>query len=290
MMLLLKAKLCGFCILWGRVLVPRIMSHLAYPFVRWRPKSFYRLTYGIDAPFELQASWFTHLREGRGWLWNLIAIQLVLADLNLCNLHCNRITSTLVTEKTFTYLDIQHSKPMLERKVWPASKYIQKISGDFKMLRGDTVHSRFLLKSLAPYFPMSSWPWLREPRQTHSEATAPSLCRAPPWQDQVVWCLGSKQIFPPDQSLSGKAWHKVTSVELWTCVSCHTPIWNFLNIEGRNQIHFLSFCRPLLKQTRVTALGNNIELMIKLGVELRIYPSSILPVSFGQYERTSNIF
>ena len=51
---------------------PTWLTHLCV----FRPKSFYRLTYGIDAPFELQASWFTHLREGRGWLWNLIAIQL----------------------------------------------------------------------------------------------------------------------------------------------------------------------------------------------------------------------
>ena len=41
---------CGFCILWGRFLVTRIMSHLTlcYPFVLWRPEGFYRLANGID--------------------------------------------------------------------------------------------------------------------------------------------------------------------------------------------------------------------------------------------------
>lgn len=76
------------------------MSHLAYPFVGWRPKSFYRLTYAIDAPFELQASWFTHLREGRGWLWNLIAIQLVVADCGICAIFTATASLVLWSQKT----------------------------------------------------------------------------------------------------------------------------------------------------------------------------------------------
>ena len=77
---------------WGRYLVPRIMSHLGYPFVRWRPEGLYRLTNGIDEqksvekwkPQEANLSsgfcslWTAsllvrHLKEGRVWWLRLTA-------------------------------------------------------------------------------------------------------------------------------------------------------------------------------------------------------------------------
>ena len=107
-------------------------------------------------------------------------------------------------------LDIQHSKPMLERKVWPASKYIQKISGDFKMLRGDT-GTFSILKSLAHIFQCLADHGLGSPGRRFQKQLLHLCVALRP--DKIKWCDASAQSKPlPWRSvLSGEAWYKVTS-------------------------------------------------------------------------------
>ena len=108
-----------------------------------------------------------------------------------------------------------------------------------------------------------------EPGQANSEETAPSLFRPPPWHDQVVSCLGSKQISPPRSELSGEAWQAalLDSQPVFPVIPQMEP----LNVERRNQIYFLSFVN-----IRSTKLGwicwDNISSW-KLGVTATIWPN-----------------
>ena len=78
--------------------------------------------------------------------------------------------------------------------------------------------------------------------------------------------MGSNETSPPRSVLSGEAWHKVRSNLLKAALLDSEPVFPvipqmelFLNVKGRNQIYFLSFCWPLLYQTGINALCNNIS-------------------------------